>query len=243
MTKSFCTAGAILIALLHALHANTMSRRATMVGGGNGGGKCTLEVNVDGSAEVEVWGDTADLRTISGQTASWRRFQCTAPMPHSPADFRFVGVDGRGRIGLTRDSRSNRGRAVVRIDDPKGGREGYTFDLQWRGSTGPGWAPGPSPAPPGVPPPGPPPGRGPWQGPPAARAIQACQGAVTDRLNQNGFPAVTFGSAVPENNPGPGERVTGTATGRRRSGSTPFWFSCSVDFNTARVRSVDVQRQ
>src|SRR5207247_607287 len=28
------------------------------------------------------------------------------------------------------------GRAVVRIDDPNGGREGYTFDLLWNGGNG-----------------------------------------------------------------------------------------------------------
>jgi len=224
-------AGAILFVILQPLRANTSIRRATIVGGSNGSGKCTLEVNVDGSAEVEIWGDTAELRTISGQPAYWRRFQCNSPMPHSPVDFRFVGVDGRGHVGLLRDPRYNRGRAVVRIDDPKGGREGYTFDLQWRGSAGPGWTPGP------------PPGRGPWQGFPSAKAVQACQDAVTDRLNQYGFPTISFARTVPDSNPGPNGRVTGTATGRRRSVSTLFSFSCSVDFASGRVRSVDVQRQ
>ncbi len=223
--------GVILVALLQSLHANVISRRATIVGGGDGGGKCTLEVNVDGSAEVEIWGDTAQLRTISGQDAVWRRFQCTAPMPQAPADFRFVGVDGRGHVGLLRDPRSNRGRAVVRIDDPRGGREGYTFDLQWRGATGPGWNPGP------------PPGRGPEQEFGSVWAVQACRDAVTNRLNQSGFPTVMFGRIVPENNPGRNDWVRGTATGRHRFGSTFFSFSCSVDFNSGRVRSVDVQRQ
>jgi hypothetical protein len=232
MNKVLFTAGAISIVLLPCLHAIApVPRRATITGGGNGGGKCTLEVNVDGAAEVEIWGDAAELRTLSGQAAVWRRFQCTAPMPQFPADFRFVGVDGRGHVALLRDPRSNRGRAVVHIDDPKGGREGYTFDLQWRGSTGPDWTPPP------------PPGRGPWPGFPPARAIQACQDAVTDRLNQFGFPTVAFGRSVPENNPSRNGWVTGTVTGRRRSGSALFSFSCSVDFDFGRVRSVDVQRQ
>ena len=32
--------------------------------------------------------------------------------------------------------RGGRGVAVVRIEDQKGGREGYTFDLEWRGNSG-----------------------------------------------------------------------------------------------------------
>jgi hypothetical protein len=48
-------------------------------------------------------------------------------------------VDGRGRQTLLRDPSSNRGTAVVRIEDPQGGREGYTFDIEWRGAGGSGY--------------------------------------------------------------------------------------------------------
>ncbi len=44
----------------------TSTRRATITGRG-GDGKCTIEVEVDGSAEVEVSGDVGLLRTLSGQ--------------------------------------------------------------------------------------------------------------------------------------------------------------------------------
>jgi hypothetical protein len=101
-------------------------------GGGDRDGKCTIEVEVDGAAEVEIRGTTARLRTRRGERASWRRFDCNQPMPSRPYDFRFHGVDGRGRQDLVRDP-SNGGVAVVRIQDPKGGREGYTFDITWRG--------------------------------------------------------------------------------------------------------------
>src|SRR5690348_11017957 len=111
--------------------------RARIVGGGDGNsGKCTVEVTVDGAAEVEVRGDTANLRDISGRPPQFRRFECTSPMPSNPADFRFAGVDGRGRQTLVRDPR-NGGVAVVRIEDPEGGAEGYTFDLMWSGGAGP----------------------------------------------------------------------------------------------------------
>jgi hypothetical protein len=55
-------------------------------------------------------------------------------MPTRPYDFRFRGVDGRGRQDLVRDP-GNGGVAVVRIEDRKGGREGYTFDIMWRGGS------------------------------------------------------------------------------------------------------------
>jgi hypothetical protein len=107
--------------------------RANVRGGNRGdGGKCTIEVDVDDVAEVEVRGDTARIRTLSGGPSRFRRFDCDGIMPPRPAEFRFTGVDGRGRQNLIRDPR-NGGVAVVRIEDPKSGREGYTFDLEWRG--------------------------------------------------------------------------------------------------------------
>lgn len=110
---------------------NAQPRRMTRVGGGMpGGGKCTIEVVVDGSAEVEIRGDTANLRDLAGASPQWRRFECTGPLPANPGDFRFVGVDGRGRQQLLRDPRHG-GSAVVRIDDPDSGSAGYTFDLIW----------------------------------------------------------------------------------------------------------------
>jgi hypothetical protein len=118
--------------------AQAQSYRATMRGGGGDGGKCTFEVEVDGVAEVSFSGDTGQLRTISGHRANWRRLECTGPMPRNPYDFRFRGIDGRGRQDLVRDPSRNGGMAVVRIEDSQGGREGYTFDLQWRGGGGGG---------------------------------------------------------------------------------------------------------
>jgi len=95
-------------------------------------GKCTIEVDVDEAAEVEVRGETARVHTLSGGPSRFRRFDCDSIMPTRPNEFKFTGVDGRGRVTLVQDPR-NGGVAVVRIEDPKGGREGYTFDLEWRG--------------------------------------------------------------------------------------------------------------
>ena len=106
--------------------------RTANIRGGGGDGKCTIEVEVDGVAEVEIRGNTARLRTRVGKRAFWRRFDCNHPMPTRPYDFRFRGIDGRGRQSLVRDP-GNGGVAVVVIEDPQGGRQGYTFDLTWRG--------------------------------------------------------------------------------------------------------------
>ena len=111
--------------------------RAQIRGGGDHG-KCTIEVDVDGVAEIEIQGDQGRMRTLSGNPAGWRRMVCNEPMPQNPQGFRFSGVDGRGRQTLLRDPSSNRGVAVVRIEDPQGGHEGYTFDIEWRGAGGGG---------------------------------------------------------------------------------------------------------
>ena len=90
---------------------------------------------VDGAAEVEVrGGGDAVLRNLSGNPPQWRRFECTSIMPANPAGFRFEGVDGRGKQELVRDPR-NGGAAVVRIEDPNGGSEGYTFRVLWGGDS------------------------------------------------------------------------------------------------------------
>jgi len=220
---------AILAVLIPSIRANTESRRATIVGGGGGIGKCTIEVSVDDGAEVEVAGDTGLLRTISGQMATWRRFQCSTSLPRNPGGFRFNKVRGRGLARLIGDPRSNGGRAVVHIADPKGGRENYILDLQWQGSVSP--TPGP-------------PGRGPRPGRiPMEKAIRICQDSVTDRLTREDYSAVGFERTIPDNNPGRTDWVIGRVTGERGFGTKRFSFSCSVDFSSGTVRSVDLRRR
>jgi hypothetical protein len=125
-------------ALISAVYGQNNQRQAAITGAGSSDrGKCTLEVVVDGVAQVEIRGATASLRTVSGQPAQWRRFECNAAMPANPTNFRFAGVDGRGKQELLRDP-ANGGVAIVQIEDPNGGREGYTFDVMWdaRGNAG-----------------------------------------------------------------------------------------------------------
>ncbi len=61
-------------------------------------------------------------------------------MPPNPGNFHFAGIDGRGRQNLLRSPGAG-SPAVVRIEDPQSGSEGYTFDLEWRE----GFAPAPPP--------------------------------------------------------------------------------------------------
>lgn len=137
MYTRYFLAAVALASISGNMAAQSQRRKMTLlVGGPLDRGKCTVEVVVDGAAEVEIRGDTADLRNLAGVPPQWRRFECTGPLPRDPGDFRFAGVDGRGRQQLVRDPR-NGGVATVRIDDPAGGSEGYTFDIMWRNGAPP----------------------------------------------------------------------------------------------------------
>ncbi len=105
---------------------------------GNGSGKCTFEIRTGGTAEVEIRGDQGRVRPLSGGPAQWVRLRCNQPLPMRPNNFRFKGIDGRGRQTLTRDPNSNNGTAVVRIEDNRGGMQGYTGDIMWNGGSGSG---------------------------------------------------------------------------------------------------------
>lgn len=220
------------------LSAQTYQRQATITGGGSANsGKCTAEVIVDGAADVEISGNRATLRNLSGQPAQWRRFECTGVMPQNPADFRFAGVDGRGRQQLIRDPR-NGGIAVVRLEDPDGGSEGYTFDIMWGGDyrggdfVNPGGIRRVPDSGPGV--------RGNFS---AREAVAHCQDEVriqaADRYRLNN---VSFLRTVMDDNPGRRDWVTGSFLARRRMGrSDTYNFSCAVNLNNGNVRSVDIQ--
>jgi hypothetical protein len=229
--------------------AQQYQRRATMVGGGSqNGGKCTVEVVVDGAADVEIRGDQASLRNLSGQPAQWRRFECTGPVPANAADFRFSGVDGRGRQQLIQDPR-NGGAAVVRIEDPDGGSEAYTFDLTWGGGYNRGSQGYPN-AGPGYPNPGP--DRRydrDRYGNAGARftsdqAVRICQDEVRQRaMRQFGGHSIEFLETRMDDNPGRHDWVIGRVDVLHgpRQPEERLSFSCSVDFETGRVRSVDLQ--
>jgi hypothetical protein len=235
-----------------------LQRRANMVGGGNPDyGKCTIEVVVDGGAQVEVRGDTATLRDTNGQTPQWRRFECTSPLPANPANFRFAGVDGRGNQSLVRDPR-NGGAAVVQIADPQGGSEGYTFDLFWGNDRGPIVSQDRR-------------GDQPYRdqggpiiqdrrgdgGPPFDRygdrtgnrftseqAIRVCQDSVAAQANSRfRGQVIQMGRLSMDNNPGRNDWVLGDLAVRRRFGRQDVYrFNCSVNFATGQVRTAHIDQ-
>jgi hypothetical protein len=237
----------ILAAVSVTANAQSYPRRASIVGGGGGnGGKCTIEVVVDGAAEVQINGDTATLNNISGRPPEWRRFECTGRMPPNPGEFRFQGRDGRGRQQLVRDPRGG-GPAVIRIDDPDNGAEGYTFDITWGGGQGYG---------------------GPGLGvpndqrrndypdrdrdrdrAPAGRfspdqAISVCRDEVKLRAAERfGTPDIEFRDMRLDDNPGRGDWIVGSFFLRRdRDRDQAHRFTCSVNFDNGQVRSVQIDQ-
>jgi hypothetical protein len=229
----FVSSLSILAAVALPLSAQTAQRRATIVGGGSrDGGKCTIEVVVDGAAEVEIRGDTAFLRNLKGQTPQWRRFECTGVMPPNPGDFRFAGVDGRGNQRLVRDPR-NGGAAVVQIQDSGNGSEGYTFDIFWGNRIQ---------------------SRGPDYREPGFRdtgrreftqddAIRSCQDMVrreaSDRFNARD---ITFRRFDANDNPGGRDSVRGWFDAHRGYGrDEAFRYSCAVNFESGRVWNAQVE--
>ena len=240
--------------------ANAQTRSATMVGGGNANaGKCTVDIIVDGSAQVEVKGDRATLKNTGGQAPQWRRFECTGPLPSNPANFRFEGVDGRGRQTLVRDPRNNGGAALVQIEDSQGGAEGYTFDLFWgnepavtgsfQGGRGPGGSGGDRndrdfrPPPDGRPSEG---GgfRGDRRRMPDDQAFDICRRSIRDQaVMRFRTPNVDIRNIAVDNNPGRRDWIMGDVAVPRRFGRLDLYhFSCSVNFDTGEVRSAHIDQ-
>ena len=241
-------------------------------GGGPDRGQCTIEVVVDGAAEVEIRGDTATLRDLSGQAPQWRRFECSGPLPSNPANFTFRGINGRGKQDLVRDPR-NGGVAVVRIEDSEGGAGGYTFNLTWnagggypggqdrggavdsRGQDQRGVDRGPDqrggdnrdynrPDERGG-------DRGRERGAPYWRSspddtLRACQDTVRQQAVQRFHTSnLQFRRVAMDDNPGRQDWITGTLAVRRGWGGREdaYRFSCSVNFDNGRVRTAQIDSQ
>jgi hypothetical protein len=218
-----------------AAYGQTVERRAAITGGGRAdSGKCTIEVVVDGSADIEIRGDRAWLRTVTGQPAEWRRFQCSAVLPAYPEEFRFRGIDGRGNQELAQDPRNGRGTVVVRIQDPRGGAEGYTFDIEWRGAGSPQMPPGPADDEPGR-------AYGRGGGWASADAVAACLSAIEQRGRRDGYRALRFGSIRVDDRPGRADWIVGSVRAQRDPGRpVELEFACRGDLETGRIRSAQL---
>jgi hypothetical protein len=117
-------------------------------------GRCRVRVRIDDEADVELRGDTIRIHVIKGGPGRDEGTECNAPLPTSGniTNFRFRGIDGRGTPRLVQEPAArNYYVAVVNIQDPRGGSEGYTYELTWNwdgqgggsgGSGGGGFFPG-----------------------------------------------------------------------------------------------------
>jgi hypothetical protein len=251
-------------AFASAICAQGLSRQAVMTGSGSPDrGKCTIEVVVDGTAQVEIRGSTATLRDLNGRQPQWRRFECTGAMPPNPANFRFQGVDGRGRQDLIRDPR-NGGVAIVQIDDREGGAEGYTFDIMWDSRGDYTWYQQSQPRLPARPNNGQyrdrMEGGGGWGAPPyrpnyrdseyyrrwghgfvTDEAIRVCRDAVYDQASQRFRTRdVHVLRTQIDDNPGRNDWVIGRIDVHPDRRGEVYNFSCSVDFNSGRVRTAEI---
>ncbi len=217
------------------LSAQGLQRRAVLTGGGGpGAGSCSGEVIVDGSAEISIRGDTASIRDLSGRPPEWRRFECTSVMPMNPGNIRFH-ADGRGRAQLVGNP-NNGGTAVIRIDDPEGGAEVYRFDISWDNAQA-------------------------YQNNPpydrdrrqerdramngsfgADQAVQVCEDAVRQQaMDRFRTRDVYFRRVNMDDNPGRRDWVVGTMDIHPQySPEQHYRFSCSVNFDTGRVRSAQI---
>jgi len=195
------------------------------VSGGGGSGKCTFEVVIDGAADVEVRGSEGRLRWVGGGGMSWRRLDCNQPLPRNPVNFRFKGVDGRGSQTLLKSPNQNNGVAVIRLDDPQRGTEGYTGDLLWDGGSDYGT-----------------PNRGNWPdrgdhdrdnwqngGNLGRRAVSICQDAIRNQLGGRYGGYVTFNQSINTDQAGSMTVVQGVANARDRRGTNAYMqYSCVV---------------
>jgi len=242
---AFLSLAALAVLALPAFAQRGEQFRAQVRGSGDSG-KCTIEVRVDDVAEVEVRGETGYLRTLQGQPASWVRFVCNAPFPTGGMqEFRFRGIDGRGRVEVRRDPRENRGSAVIYIVDNKGGTENYTFDLEWKGgylgSPGGGGG-GYRPNRPGNS--GSSSGSGGFFGGNdnnQSNSIRACQDAITDRLRRDNYSNPNFGSAALSDRQGKRDWIAGEGRARRSGSNVDFEYACRMDLDRAQVREVDLR--
>jgi len=214
---------------------NSTPFQAEVRGSGNSG-KCTIEVDVDGVADISIRGTRGNMRTVSGQPARWVRFQCNAPFPtDGMADFRFRGIDGRGRQTLVQDPRNNRGTAIVRIEDPKGGSEGYTFDLEWKdgygyGNDSGGFFPGNNSG-----------GIG-----DISQAVRRCEDRVrTQAERQYNLYNLSFNNSGAMNNPNgrSNDTINGSFEGYRNNYREVYDYSCRVNFNNGNVRDVQINQR
>jgi hypothetical protein len=162
-------------------------------------------------------------------------------MPAYPNNFRFRGIDGRGRQTLIRTPQQNRGRALIQIEDPKGGRHGYTFDVEWDG-TGSGFGGGgggnryeDQPNYPGS--------GGGFGGGGNRQNERACVDEVRDRIRDDYNLTGRVENIRLDSSRNNVDIFTGQASARQRNRTLYFDFDCRVNANTGRIRNLSLKER
>jgi hypothetical protein len=201
--------------------AQTTHRRAAVVYASDPyEGHCTVSVLVDGAADIEIRGDDATMRNVTGYPPKWQSFTCTGPRPVAAANLNLRAIEGNGQMTLTRDS-YRPGLATVRVTNLEGGDRLFTFDLSWS------------------------PSRPAFNTGEADRssvdddAVQSCRTAVENRIRNDGYRYVRFGSVAMDDR-AVSDRVTGTASASDTYRTAVFDFSCRVSTIDGQVRSLNV---
>jgi len=223
----------VLTAASASLHAQTFHRQAAIAGGGDREhGRCSIEMVVDGAAEIAVRGNDATVTNLKGRAPELTRFECTSPIPSNPAEFRFEGT-GRGRVEMISAAQAGQA-AVIRVEDPEDGADRYSITLSWRAG-GPAMSQsGPIND-----------GREPYRERQftTEQAVEVCKENVrrqaADRFRTGDL---TFRETHIDDAPGRSDWVLGNL--EARSPGRPdqvVKFSCSVDFRTGQVRSAQIE--
>jgi hypothetical protein len=150
-------------------------------------------------------------------------------MPTNPSNFKFSGVDGRGTQTLIGDP-ARSGVAVIRIDDPAGGAQGYTFDVEWQGGTTNDVL-----RPLGSP-------RSGDAQITSAEGVEACQQDISRQASQRfGTNDIYFRRTQIDNNKGGQDRVRGTIDVKRGgNNSERYRFDCAINLRNGRIRSAQI---
>jgi hypothetical protein len=221
----------VFLAVVLPVMADTQFRPRRMAHDGVpfGMGQCDIRLQIDDEAEVKVSGELVSVRAFSGREARDNGSECSEPFPGIDLQgFSFEIRDGRGDIVLLSPPDERNGyAAVIRIRDSASGSGLYHFRLNWklnafdsgRYATVP---------------------RNPFG---KKEAIQVCQVAVVNRIvDQYHYGDVDIRNIHIDERTDRRDYVLGEARARRGFHKTDFTFVCTVDFDSGRVRSVEVRR-
>ncbi|MCC7052085.1 MAG: hypothetical protein IT355_02380 [Gemmatimonadaceae bacterium] len=102
-------------------------------GGAFGSGVLRWSGAVDDVAEIRISGRDVSFVTRSGRPLYNVRYSVSgAGLPAAPLPLDLRRFAGRGNVTITEYPRAwNNWTAVIRIDDSRGGADGYEFDLRW----------------------------------------------------------------------------------------------------------------